>query len=396
MSARSPRGRALILTAVSLCGWCGWELVRELPHPFADISAGTYSDHFSHMNAARLFPRVGLDLWRKPLQQHGHRITPQEMTAMPADIQRPARWNGAFFAIEGWPTSKPFASSWIDIPRLYPPGDLLLFAPAALAYHFTPLSFSGANRWLMVLLLLYAHASLYLFFELLFRERLSAVAIGTCLLVYAEVMYWTLEGFYDAATIVPLVWCARFLRERRGLAALVAYAAAAFIQFKAYFLGPFALYAAWIILRDRQWRAWRVRDWLAVLAAALMAGCSLGTFFLERRVFGNLPANNPVGLAGADINYAAVLGFVATIVLICAVVVRARAWRELVTIVWLSGTLLIMRGIYGWYHLVPLALLAVPLLDPGATKPSWVRGARFAFVACVAGAMLAGQALPAP
>ena len=54
------------------------------------------------------------------------------------------------------------------------------------------------------------------------------------LLVWFPVVHWTLEGFYDVAMIAPLLLCWRYLGQRRGLAAGVAFCAAAFLHFRAY------------------------------------------------------------------------------------------------------------------------------------------------------------------
>ena len=51
------------------------------------VKLGTYSDHFSHMNAARLFPRVGLDLWRRSEKSMFPSITKEALAALPADAR---------------------------------------------------------------------------------------------------------------------------------------------------------------------------------------------------------------------------------------------------------------------------------------------------------------------
>ena len=69
----SAHTRALMLTLASLVFWSLWNAERKFDHPWGDMSAGTFTDHLSHMNAARLFPRVGCDLWRVPIDERtGH------------------------------------------------------------------------------------------------------------------------------------------------------------------------------------------------------------------------------------------------------------------------------------------------------------------------------------
>src|ERR1700679_2861493 len=129
MSSALPNGpaqvhrMAVLLTVLSLLAWSAF-IVARTHHPFHDIDNGTFTDHFSHLNAARIFPRVGLDLWRKPIADQFRRETPEELQALPFALRYP----GTFF-VPGWPLDKPLQQSWWHIPRLYPPGDLLLVSP---------------------------------------------------------------------------------------------------------------------------------------------------------------------------------------------------------------------------------------------------------------------------
>ena len=75
----SPGRKALIVTLISLSVWLTWSAVRRVGHPWADLSNGVYTDHFSHMNTARVFPRVGRDLWRKPIAEQFRTLTDEEM-----------------------------------------------------------------------------------------------------------------------------------------------------------------------------------------------------------------------------------------------------------------------------------------------------------------------------
>ena len=79
LSHLSPGRKALIVTLISLAAWMAWSATRRVAHPWADMSKGVYTDHFSHMNTTRVFPRIGRDLWRKSIAEQFRTLTDEEM-----------------------------------------------------------------------------------------------------------------------------------------------------------------------------------------------------------------------------------------------------------------------------------------------------------------------------
>jgi hypothetical protein len=368
----------LIATAVSLACFLAWNQFRTFKHPWGDLSGGQYTDHFSHMNAARAFPRVGLDIWRKPAIELTRPPTPQEEAAWPFDVHPGGRWKGGTYVMEGWPVTKPWVTSWALIPRLYPPGDMLLVAPVALAYHFTNLSMTGANRALFALLLLYAHLAIFLILESLLCEapRSSPLLWVSGLTVCVFMVVWSLQGFYDAAAVTPLLLCARYLAARRGLAAAVAFAVSAFIHFRVFFLAPWAIYAAWIFFRDRQWRGFGGRDLLALSIGGACVFASLGAFALVSPVLGRQHVNNSLNLTA--LNVWILLGFAVVAAAAAAMLARAHAWLDLAVLAWLTLVMLFVKEAHEWHIVIPLAWLVAPAV---VAKPGLVRAARFAVLA---------------
>ena len=74
-----------MLTAASFLGLAAWELTREV-HPWGDLSNGFFTDHLSHLNDARHFPRAGIQNWTTPLARMEPRLTKAERAALPRDI----------------------------------------------------------------------------------------------------------------------------------------------------------------------------------------------------------------------------------------------------------------------------------------------------------------------
>jgi hypothetical protein len=221
--------------------------------------------------------------------------------------------------------------------------------------------------WFIVL----AHVALYFFFLTFFENRSSGIDWLACFFVYSQVMYWTLEGFYDAAAMVPMVLCARFLSRRRGLAAGLAYCAGAFVHFRVFFQAPWALLAAWIMLRNKQWRRLRRRDVAAILLSVAFALAALYVFWLDWASLAKVPLNTPLR-EGAD---RAVIWNFKVLLLACALAfLVCRAWFDLVTLAWLGLVLFSLRELCVWHLMISMSWVAV------RSRVEAARGIRLAFL----------------
>ena len=377
--------RALLITALSLAAWLTWNHLRVFKHPWGDLSGGTYTDHLSHMNATRAFPRVGLDIWRKPATALSRAPTEAERAAWPDDVHPGGKWKGGTYAMDGWPVTKPWVTSWAHEPRPYPPGDMLLVAPVALVYHHTDLSLTEANRWLFTLFLVYAHISIFFVVESALGEKRSSIPLLelATLIAYVEIVFWTLQGFYDAAAIAPLLLCARYLHERRGLAATVAYSVAAFIHFRALFLAPWALYGAWIFVRDRQWRGLRRRDYAVMGIGAACAGAALSAFALVTPTLAKQDVNNSVNICVPSVRVGALLAFSTVVIVAASMLVLVRAWFDLVTLAWMTLVILLVKEVHHWHVMIPMAWLVAPVHASGPPSTEIVRASRLLMLAYV-------------
>jgi hypothetical protein len=359
---------ALWIVLWSFVACAAWEIFRTNAHPFGDLSNGQWTDHFSHMNCARLFPRAGLDLWRKPVSSMFRELTRQEQGQLPQDVRVGASATGGIYSVPGWPFEKPLAVNWSHNPRIYPPGDLLLFSPVALLYHYTSLSAAGANRLAILLCVLLAHAAIYIFIRLYLdrKDETAPVALIGVLVFYAFALFWSLQGFYDCAAVPPLLLCGRFLGKKRGIDAVLAYCVAAAIHFRVFFLAPLPLYGAWMILRYRQWQTWHWNEWMKAGAAALLAAVSLSLFFVVWRSVSHLPIDNIVNIWQHPVHYS-VLCVLGAVWLFAALGFACiRAWFDLAILLSLAVILPNACQAYQWHVLIPLAWLSLPIIPEGA------------------------------
>jgi hypothetical protein len=392
VSPTRARRWALILTGVSLAAWGTWDLVRPLCHPYADLSCGLFSDHFSHMNTGRLFTYSGINIWLKPLKQNGRPLTPDELAALPSDLKSVPP--DLMLAIPGWPKDKPFVSSWNVYPRFHPPGDMVVTAPVAVLYSLTSLSFSESNRLLILLFLVYAHLSIYVLFKSgVFVDRARPLGFLVLFLVYAECVHWALEGFYEPLVIAPLVLCGRYAYQKRGLAAFTAYSAAAFLHFRALFLLPLGLYSLYLMLEERESRDWKRRDYLTAAASIVMAGSSFAAFVMVWPYLKVLAVNNVVNVTGS-LDVPALVTFAIVVVAVGALLVYARAWLDAGILLFLVVLLLLLRQTFGWDVLSLLAWLGIPIIAVEPDRVGIVRDARLVAVFFVAVFVFGNDLMP--
>jgi hypothetical protein len=369
-----PQRKALLVTLISCLGWSLWNGFRTYEQPWGDLSKGKFTDHISHMNAARLFPHMGLDIWRVPIAKKFRPLTYDELQAVPPEAQPGGGLAGGVFYVPGWPPNKPLAIGWSHKTRMYPPGDMLLVAPVALLYHYTSLSLSGACRMLLGWFIVLAHLGLFFFFLNIFESKGSGLDYLICFLVYSHVMYWTLEGFYDAVAIVPLMICARYLARRRALAAGVAFCAGTMLHFRVFFQAPWVFWALGILLHDRFWRRLRPLHVAAILFAMGCAAITLLVFWLDWDSLKNVYVNNPLRLSLTPHDKAVIWNFKVGLGVCALAFLVSRAWLDLATLAWLGVISFTLREYYYWHLLISTAWVAAP-----ASRPL-VRAARFAFI----------------
>jgi hypothetical protein len=387
--ARPPwpsRLRALVAVVLSLAAWATWAHRFPNPHPWADLSRGVYTDHFSHMNAARAFARVGLAIYRKGAAELAPEVDYATRKQLPEDVRLGGSYTGGIYALPGMPVDKPWVTSWSTIARPYPPGDLLVVAPSAFLYERGVLSFARANALLVALFVLYAHVGYYVLARILDREqswRTPVLALGA-LLLYAEATRSALEGFYDVAAIAPLLLAFEYLRERRALAASVAYAAAAFVHYRVFFFAPLPMYAVWVFLADRQWRALRARDAVAIATGLALAAATLGVFVILLPTLRSMEMINPVNVSVFGWRSPAVQTFAFVTLLALAPMVAARAWLDAAILAWMAFMCASLRQTMIWHVVIMLPWIVAPVIQGRRDASETVRAARMLFVVYVA------------
>lgn len=390
---RRPSVLALLLVALSFSAFSARVLTQPHKPPFGGLNGWSFTDHYSHMNAARLMTLCGTCVWKTPVKELYRPLNAEQRQQVDPGLRPYMHRISEIFFVPGWAPDKQLMINWSYLPRPYPPGLYLLAAPVALAYHSTGLSFFGASRALVLLFLLVTHVGLYVLLRGALEGRVRPGEIGLLggVLIAAEFIHWSLEGFYDGVLLAPLVLCGFYLRERRGLAAVVAFCVAAFFHYRTFFLAPLVLYALYLIVRERQWRQWRGRAWVGVAVAAVLGGASLYTFWLISPWLPRFPETN--ALKWQEGNVLALQVGVAC-VLAAAVFLYARAWLDVVMLGWFVVMISRVVQTQAWHSLALVFWLALPAWTVLNQRASLVRDARFLTVWILASGVYGNGMLP--
>lgn len=232
-----------------------------------------HTDHVAHVGETRLFPRVGLDLWRVPAETLFRRLTPSELERLPQDVRT---HTGVFpkdtHFVSGYPADRPLVMNYAHLPRCYPPGVFLVGAPSALLYHYGLISFSASNRLFIALLVFAWFIGVWAWTApwreqapSILRQLLTVFVAGYC-------WYWAMEGFYDVFSVgVASLGFEATRKQKHGLACICA-GLAILIHPRLLMIGP--LYAVTFIAAARAFRTLSpgARSGMALGAVLFAAG----------------------------------------------------------------------------------------------------------------------------
>lgn len=188
------------------------------PSPTADVS-GIYTDHVHHPFATWVAWTRGLGaVYRMPFSEG---------------------WQGTT-----WPYP---LREWPSVPAMvYPPGVLALYTPIAVFGRYCGLDAHGFATVSMLLVLVYAHVSLFLVLRLLAdlpgRGRLLVGAI-----LWVQMLEFGLQGFHDSLVLGFAAWSITSLRREKLGRSLVLFALSMSLHYRAG--APFAGWGVVLLLQ---------------------------------------------------------------------------------------------------------------------------------------------------
>jgi hypothetical protein len=257
---------------------------------------------------------------------------------------------------------------------------MLAFAPVAMAYEWTTLSFATANWMLIVSCLLYAHLGLFLLWQAIHEDWQASPLVrwGACLLLALPVLRFALEGFYDVVVIAPLVLSARWLHDAKWSRAALAFAVALFLHYRALFFAPYAIVA--LAGAVRSFGSLGARDAASLLLCGILGGTACYTLLIVQPWLATFPLTSPVNLAGGHALASA--GYAAFALLVVTAFWRTRCALDAAVAFVVFAMLIAVRQVQGW-HIIALLPWVVAPVSTSCRSP-WLprvfRGASTGFV----------------
>jgi hypothetical protein len=216
--------------------------LQNFVYPTA-VYRGEMSDHFSHIGATLMFLSVGLDVYRKPVNEILKPVPPESPAALPENLKM-----GPGFINPLNAAAPAIAVNFEQRIRAYPPGLYVLYFPIAMLYQFRLVSFIWACRIIILgFVLTSAAISFILWSDALFATDGWALAIKsfTALLITFWCDLWALQGEYDVTALLLVVSSLTALKQRAWINAILFFCLAAFLHSRALYASPIALIAMW-------------------------------------------------------------------------------------------------------------------------------------------------------
>lgn len=326
-----------------------------------------HTDHVAHVGEARAFATFGPVMWQVPAEKLFRRLTPEEIAALPADVQAHTRiFPKDTHFVPGYPPDRPLVMNFAHVPRVYPPGVFLFGGPPALLYHYGLISFGASNRVFIGILAVCWFAAVLAWTSSwrtlppsIVRQLLTAVIAG-----YS--WYWTMEGFYDVGAVaLAAVGLEAARRERFGLACL-ACGLSVMVHPRLLMLAP--LLAVVFSFAARARRRLTSGEKLATLGGALLfAGGLAYALIIQRVVSLHALAQPPSPVRpGAHPLFFVYALMLATCVVLLA---RQRSWLDAVVVAFGALAFSSQRYLAPWYWLPVLPWAMAPALaEHGALR----------------------------
>jgi hypothetical protein len=327
-----------------------------------------HTDHVAHVGEARAFALLGLEMWKVPAEKLFRRLTPEEIAALPADVQAHTRvFPKDTHFVPSYPPDRPLVMNFAHVPRVYPPGVFLFGAAPALLYHHGLISFAASNRVFLAILALTWFAAV-LAWSSSWRSVSPSIAQQLLTAVVAGYSwYWAMEGFYDvgAVAIASLGFDAA-RRQRYGIACCLS-GLAVITHPRLLLLAPLFFAVFWFTAQ-----AWRTLDLRAKLTAVSGAALFTGALAYAAVIQGVVSLHaraQPLNPARPSGQLLFVL-YATSLLVLVGLLLRQRSRLDAAVVAFAGLAFSTQRYLAPWYWLPILPWTAAPPLGPAGLTPA--------------------------
>lgn len=332
---------------------------------------GTFSfwaDNVSNISSARLFKSVGMDIYKNPVTVLLKK-SEKNSEVYPKDLNK-----DLYFQLPG--ENLPLFLVWPEVPRPYPLGAWVWYAPYSWLVFNAGWSIQQATLVSSFVFIFTAHISFFLFLNIFLSQGFAsslpvrALQHATLFFCYVSFIHWSGEGQYDLIAMIPTILMIRFYYKKQYPLALLSYGIALFFNFKPLFILGLPLLT--LGKSARKIRGFKAKDWILILMSALLGFLAMLIFYwnltyvTDSVLFGSNRYH-----FGKILNQSA-FKIAAYLILNWGVVVYfgiKRKWEMFVTLLSINFVLLTTPLVQDWYvlFLFPIFLL----LDPMRRDYKW-------------------------
>lgn len=206
-------------------------------------------DNISNISSAYLFRKIGLEIYKKPTQDF--LTSTNELHPSYPEYAKPYQ----FFKLEG--QKKPLYLVWPNIPRPYPIGAWLWYAPSSFLVFDLDYSIREATLFTTFGSIIVAHICFFLFLNLFlvgfdfsiftYKRGIDWIILFFC---YTQFVFWSGQGQYDLIAMVPLLCMLYAYRSKNYALALFCYGVSLFFHFRGLFDLGLTLFCIYLFIKD--------------------------------------------------------------------------------------------------------------------------------------------------
>jgi hypothetical protein len=362
----------LIVVPVLSTAFFGAVLYKHLPFPTRSLY-GRYSDHYANWGSVALFAEHGFEIYKKPLSELCP--PPSQSDLDQANVNHIP--DSSICPIYGKIFRRTVFINWPQYPRPYPPGFAIFFAPEALLFSLTELSFSNVNLITIMHFVFFAHIAFLVFLLCAFFENIAGKwkckpnpVWGFFILpfIFVELLSWSFQGQYDAVAVLFVVLSIWFAKRKEPVNGILAFSVAFFLHFRAIWWVPVIFFG---FIRKHSRPVNLINIGLKLMLSLILLLSSLYVFYLLQPALHSYPVSNPQHFSLIlEEPIKRIFAFYVPTALILIFLAWSKSKYVYVGIIWQATMILQTPEVHEWHRLFLLPVFALCTLEDENTQHS--------------------------